>query len=212
MGAKRNRGVKKPVSQPGKGETKRLFFAIDLPQSTIASAERLMETFRISPAAVGWVRAVNLHITLKFLGDVPESNISALCDAVREPVSGVVGFRLTIEGMGMFPNQNRPRVVWFGTGGDTASLSTLESLVTKNIQPLGYPADERPFTAHITIGRVKSQTARGELIRMVHNNQKTFVGEVPVDSLMLYESKLSPGGSIYSVVESFQLRKTAGKD
>ncbi len=212
MGAKQSRGGGKPVNHPGERKTKRLFFAIDLPQSTIASAERLMETFRISPAAVGWVRAGNLHVTLKFLGDVPESNISALCDAVRGAVSGFANFRLTIEGMGMFPNQTRPRVVWFGAGGDTASLSKLESLVTKKIQPLGYPADERPFTAHITIGRVKSQTARGELIRLVHSNQKIFVGEVPVDSLMLYESKLSPGGSIYSVIESFQLRKTTCED
>ncbi len=186
-------------------EVKRLFFAVDLPEATLASAEDLVATFGIPSSHVRWVRIRNLHISLKFLGDVETGVIPELCQRARETVSAFGPMRLTIEGMGLFPNHTKPRVVWFGVGGDTREFARLESELAKNIESLGFPADERPFTAHLTIGRVKSDSARGELIRLVHKNHEVMIGDAPVDTVCLYESRLSPGGSIYTRVESFPL-------
>lgn len=198
-------GRSKGGEKAGSSETKRLFFAVDIPEPTLVSAERILETFDIPPNHVRWVHVRNLHITLKFLGDIEQDRVPALCEAAREAAAGFGPMDLIIEGMGIFPNIHHPRVVWFGVGGESANLAALEAELAKKLEPLGFEPDERPFAPHLTIGRVKSALARGELLRLVHNNQKVRVGPAPVDALHLYESRLSPGGSIYTRIESFPL-------
>ncbi|VAX15088.1 2'-5' RNA ligase [hydrothermal vent metagenome] len=188
-----------------KKEVKRLFFAVDLPDETLARAGSLIDKFGIPPAHVRFVHMENLHISIKFLGDVEVKTIASLCKIAKEAVLGFGAMLLTIEGMGLFPNHTKPRVVWFGVGGETDKLARLESKLAKNIECLGFPADERPFTPHLTIGRVKSESARGELIRLVHNNRELKVGDALMDAVHLYESRLGPGGSVYTKVESFPL-------
>ncbi len=188
-----------------KKEVKRLFFAVDLPDETLTRAGSLIDKFGISPAHVRFVHVNNLHISMKFLGDVEAQTIASLCEKAKEAVSGFGAIRLFIKGMGLFPNHTKPRVIWFGVGGETDKLARLESKLSKNIECLGFLADERPFTPHLTIGRVKSESARGELIRLVHNNRELKVGDALMDAVHLYESRLGPGGSVYTKVESFPL-------
>lgn len=209
---KRGRGaVRKAHKSPvrkigGKGGLKRLFFAVDLPEATMASAERLMETFAIPPGTVRWARPGNMHITIKFLGETEEEKIPAIREAASSALSSFAPARLTIEGMGIFPNHDKPRVVWFGVGGDTAALSVMEAELSKSLEGLGFLPDQRPFTAHLTIGRVKSDLARGPLIRLVRAHQKEFIGDAPLNEIVLYESSLNPAGAIYTVVERFPLQ------
>lgn len=186
-------------------EVKRLFFAVDLPLKTLSTAQSLIDKFGVPSAHVRWVHAKNLHISLKFLGDVEAQTIPSLCAKAKEAVSGFGEMSLSIEGMGLFPNNTKPRVVWFGIKGATKQFARLESRLSENIECLGFPAAERPFTPHLTIGRVKSASARGELIRLVHNNHDLKVGEAPVKVIHIYESRLGPGGSVYTKVESFPL-------
>ncbi len=202
-----------------KKEVKRLFFAVDLPGETLVRAGSLIDKFGISPAHVRFVHVNNLHISIKFLGDVGVKTIASLCEKAKEAVSGFGAIRLSIKGMGLFPNHTKPRIVWFGVGGETDKLARLESKLSKNIERLGFPADERPFTPHLTVGRVKSGSARGGLIRLVHNNRELKVGDAPVEVIHLYESRLGlyenrlglcenrlgPGGAVYTKVESFPL-------
>jgi 2'-5' RNA ligase len=186
-------------------EVKRLFFAVDLPLKTLSSAQDLIDKFGIPADHVRWVHVKNLHVSLKFLGDVDVKTIPSLCEKAEEAVSGFGAMSLSIEGMGLFPNHTKPKVIWFGIKGEVKELACLELSLAKNIECLGFPGDERPFTPHLTIGRVKSGNARGELIRLVHNNHELKVGEAPVKAVHLYESRLGPGGSVYTKVESFSL-------
>ena len=202
----RKTGKKRPVSYlTGKSGTKRVFFAIDVPEQVIVNAERLIDEFNIPPAHVRWVQLNNLHITLKFLGDINTGTIPAIIDYAKKAVSGIGPIRLVFQSMGLFPNSNKPKVVWFGVGGHTDKLTKLESALSESLEPLGIPGDERAFTAHLTIGRVKTDNARGELIRLVHNNQKTFVGSALINNIVLYESSLNPGGSVYTKLATFDL-------
>ncbi len=186
-------------------KTRRLFFAIDLPEQVISNAERLISGFDISPSHVRWVRFSNLHITLKFLGDVNVEMIPAIANCARKAAIKSEPLKLTIQGMGLFPNMHKPQIVWFGVGGENHKLSMLEAELSEHLELLGIPGDERPFKAHLTIGRVKSKNARGGLIRLTHNNHDTYVGEAMINSLVLYESQLDPGGAIYTKLESFDL-------
>lgn len=187
-------------------DIKRLFFAVDVPEPTRAAAERLLEKTDIPPEAVRWVRPGNMHLTLKFLGETPSGKIPAIIEAAGRALSPFGPLSLTIEGMGVFPNHDRPRTIWLGVGGQTGALAALEAALSKELEELGFAPDERPFTAHLTIGRVKSLAARGRIARLVRGMRGEFIGHAPVEEVTLYESRLAPAGALYTVVESFPLR------
>jgi len=185
--------------------TKRLFFAVNLPHAVTSRLDNLSATFGVPAGHVRWVRGENMHITLKFLGDVEDSAIPKLCDAARKAVDGFSPMRIAVEGMGVFPNHEKPKVVWFGVTGETEPMKKLESALSEELSKLGYPPDERSFTPHLTIGRVKNDIARGKLARLVRQYHKFYIGEAVVSEIALYESRLSPKGSIYSPVDTFHL-------
>ncbi|VAX15546.1 2'-5' RNA ligase [hydrothermal vent metagenome] len=185
---------------------RRLFFAIDLPLETIASAERLIESVSDIPITqVRWVHSVNLHITLKFLGDVENEKTFDICDIAKKVFTGFGPINLSVEGMGLFPNHDNPKVVWLGVHGNTEELAKMELNLSAGLEKLGYPPDQKKFTAHLTIGRVKNESARGKLVRLARKYHDTYIGDASADSVALYESKLNPGGAIYSVVDRFPL-------
>jgi len=185
---------------------RRLFFAIDLPLETIASVERLIEAVNdIPPVHVRWVHSVNLHITLKFLGDVENEKIFDICDVASKVFADFGPINLSVEGMGLFPNHDNPKVVWLGVHGNTEELAKMEYNLSAGLEKLGYPPDQRKFTAHLTIGRVKNESVRGKLVRLARKYHDAYIGDASADSVALYESKLNPGGAIYSLVERFSL-------
>ncbi|MGK7346249.1 MAG: RNA 2',3'-cyclic phosphodiesterase [Candidatus Nitrospinota bacterium M3_3B_026] len=190
-------------------DVKRLFFAVDIPEPTRAAAERLLEETDIPPEAVRWVRPGNMHLTLKFLGETPSGKIPAIIEAAKRALTSFGPLSLTIEGMGVFPNHDRPRTIWLGVGGETGALAAMEAALSKELEGLGFPPDERPFAAHLTVGRVKSVSARGSIARLVRRLRGEFIGHAPVGEVALYESRLATAGALYTVVESFPLRKRA---
>jgi|TARA_B100000959_G_scaffold18261_3_gene17639 2'-5' RNA ligase len=184
---------------------KRLFFGIDIPDQTLSNTEKLLNSFSISSSHVKWVRTAHLHITLKFLGDVEEKNISAICSAANNIAKNFEPINLSVVGMGVFPNRYRPKVIWLGVNGDIEDLACLEAKLMQSLTPLGYPPDERLFTAHISIGRIKDNSARGEIIRLVHKYSKEELGDASFSDFHLYESRLGPRESIYTKINSFKL-------
>ncbi len=187
-------------------DSRRIFFAIDLPEDTVKAAEDLFKTFSGIPKNfISWVKSTNLHITLKFLGPVQQKKIPDICSAARRAFASIEPMELMIEGMGIFPNHDRPRVVWLGVKGDTDKLASLESALSKELEPLGFPPDQRPFVAHLTIGRVKNENVRGRLIRLVREYHETRIGPAPVAKITLYESMLSAKGAAHTALDSFPL-------
>jgi 2'-5' RNA ligase len=188
----------------------RAFIAIELPpevQNRIAQAIASLQ--ERGGRAVRWVSTQNIHLTVKFLGNVSPSNLDALTAVLSAEAARHKGFELRVSGLGAFPNKLRPRVVWAGIQAP-AQLNELQHGIDRETNRLGYPGEERDFSAHLTLGRV-SQHASPQEVKQVADALSTFsigeMGKVWVDSIRLFRSDLQPGGAIYTPLLSAVLGK-----
>ncbi|MFZ2832584.1 MAG: RNA 2',3'-cyclic phosphodiesterase [Methanothrix sp.] len=177
----------------------RCFVAVDLPEEMREEIGRLEEG--IATAGLRLVRPELVHITIKFLGDVPEGGVGRVKEALATVKAAPFAARLT--GMGAFPGRS-VRVVWLGLEGDFTSLS---DKVEAALGPLGYPREERGFIPHVTIGRVGRPNARisRELLAKIGSRSALDLGSFTVDRFYLKKSTLTPGGPIYEDLAAFPL-------
>ena len=183
----------------------RCFVAIRFPDQVNEQLGRVIEELRRAGADIRWVPEANLHLTLKFLGEVSDSEIAPVHEALRQ-VSGEP-LCLTVTGLGSFPPQRRPKIIWAGLEGDTDRLRALQADVEQGMAALGYAPENRAFHAHLTIGRVKSWRHHGALLQaMERRSTKLATASVEVDSFALYESCRTPKGPEYQVLSSYPLR------
>jgi 2'-5' RNA ligase len=145
--------------------------------------------------AVRWVAPDNMHLTLRFLGDTPEDKLPVIAAELDAITQQFQPFQLHLNEIGCFPNRKRPRVIWAGLEGELKTLNVLQSRIEKAVQSLGWEEDDRPFRAHLTIGRVKdsSQAAR------LSWEQQLDRQVVPVTAVNLIESQLRPSGPVYTI-------------
>lgn len=188
----------------------RTFIAIELPEDVrrrLDTVENDLQARIGSSKAVRWVPAGNMHLTLKFLGEVSTANVQSLARMLRGETARHPRFSLTIGGLGAFPNPRRPRVIWVGAGAPP-ELSSLQRSIEAETRRLGYPAEDRPFSAHLTLGRI-AQNARPDDIavvaRALSEIQVGELGRVEVDRLHLFRSDLHTSGSVYTSLYSFPL-------
>jgi 2'-5' RNA ligase len=180
----------------------RAFIAVDLSPEILAKLERITTDLRreIGDEAVRWVPSENIHLTLKFLGDVSLNNLTLLTDALRAEVAGHKRFGMSVGGLGAFPKASNARVIWVGVEAPDALVHIQRGLESQMAR-LGYEPEGRPFTAHLTLGRV-SRNAHLEDIRKIGavlgRVKVGFLGMTPVQAVHLYRSDLRPGGSIYT--------------
>lgn len=180
----------------------RAFVGLALPESYQAALAALRE--RVSSrlrGGLGWTRPGNWHLTLKFLGDVPLTGPGGL-EQVREALAGVVfsPFVLSGQGGGFFPHVRRPRVAWIGLGRGGAACAGLAAAVETALVPLGYPAEDRPFAAHLTVARIRDSARAGDLSALERELAAMVLPVVTVDAVTLWRSQLGPGGSRYTVL------------
>jgi len=186
----------------------RLFLAVDIPEDIRSSAERLIARLEIPSTKVRWVKPANLHVTLKFLGETSSDRLAAVIDAARRTAAAFGPMNLSVDGMGVFPNKIKPRVVWLGLKGDLDKMAGLAEALDLALARKGFDREERAFSPHLTIGRVISDSVKGQIIRATTAHREMDLGSFTASSLVLYESQLRPGGSIYNAIESFDLKKT----
>jgi len=177
--------------------TIRAFIAIDLPPTVKAALAGVAATLggRVPRGAVRWVRPEQMHLTLRFLGDTPAGRLPALAAALNTLAAGHTPFTLHLSDVGCFPNARRPRVVWVGLGGEEAKLTALVSTLEAALRPLGWPPEDNPFRAHLTLGRVKDERAS----QGIDWSADVPALEVPVTAVHLIESQLRPDGAVYTV-------------
>jgi RNA 2',3'-cyclic 3'-phosphodiesterase len=188
----------------------RAFIAIDLPQEI---SERLDEVSldlrkRLENVAVRWVQVGNIHLTLKFLGDVSLGNMDMLKQVLQGEVAHHKRFEVSIGNLGAYPNLRHPRVMWVGVEAPP-DLAALQRGVETAMARLGYAREDRPFTPHLTLGRVSRNASSKEthVIGEVLNGYKVgFLGVAPIDTVYLYKSELHPTGSIYTKIHTTQLK------
>lgn len=146
---------------------------------------------------VRWVPEPQLHFTLKFLGDVFEDRLDAARAATRR-AAAAAPFRLALEGLGAFPLRGPARVLWAGCGEGSEALSALEAAVEEAFVAEGFPREERPFSPHLTLARVRDPDAGRRLARLLGEVPAEPFGTLAVSSLVLYRSDLTPRGPDYT--------------
>lgn len=176
----------------------RTFIAIDLSAAARDEIERIEKELQKTDAPVGWVKPERIHLTLKFLGDVGDEQIEDIKAALEKVASGASAFRLKPLGCGAFPTIKQMRVVWVGVHGEEEALLCLQKEVEKAMALLGFKPEDRPFRAHLTLGRVKGRQNLRALQEALLAHQ-TFEAEAfDVTELVLYKSELRREGALYT--------------
>jgi RNA 2',3'-cyclic 3'-phosphodiesterase len=188
----------------------RAFVAIELPgeiQESIARSTASLQKALPKPL-VRWVARKNVHLTLKFLGDVSPTNLELLAEALKVEAAQHDCFDMSLGGLGAFPNMRRARVIWIGLEAPP-ELAMLQRCVEGVATRLGYPAEERPFSPHLTLGRVGQSVSAEEhakIRRELEACQVGQLGRVHVDALHVFKSDLQPSGSIYTHLYELPLK------
>lgn len=191
----------------------RLFAAVDLPaEAKAALAATVGQLGELLPAGVRWVNPAGIHLTLKFLGEVDGGLVEPLLGALREAAAGMdkAPFPLHLEGLGVFPNEREPRVIWAGVGGDLDTLGRLQGLVERAAAALGFAEERREFRPHLTLGRVRdgvTLAARREMGSVVVEQSGALAPEYAweVGEISLIRSVLTAQGAVYSTLEAARL-------
>ncbi|HVB34625.1 MAG TPA: RNA 2',3'-cyclic phosphodiesterase [Patescibacteria group bacterium] len=178
----------------------RLFVALDIPEDVRGRiADFALELRRHAPKA-RWARAAGAHVTLKFIGEVPPDRLDAIRQAL-EPVRAPAPMEMEFRGIGFFRNDRRPRVLWAGVHAP-ATLRELAAEIERRLVPLGIPAESRGFEPHITLARFEHPSESGDLRRAIAEGGMPEFGRAVAREFHLYESRLSPNGSIYTRLAS----------
>jgi 2'-5' RNA ligase len=183
----------------------RAFLAIDLPDSLRPGLALVQGELKKSQADVRWVSPGNIHLTLKFFGNVPDEEIDTLALAAREAAATEEPFQLKVTVAGGFPSPRAPRVVWLGLGGDVIPLTRLYYKLEKAFTALGYLPEGRAFNPHLTLGRVKSPANREKLAGMLAKLPPVDWPPFEIKELILFQSILSPQGSKYTPLKVIPL-------
>ena len=184
----------------------RLFIAVPVPGAIKAALAEAQQILTHSNPHVRSTGVTGIHLTLKFLGATPEQRIAELRRAMEGAVRTVQKpIRLSCAGVGAFPNPKSPRVLWAGLQGDTAELTRLQQGLDLHLVQLGIPRDERPFHAHLTLGRIKEPKMLGSLRKAMEKLAQKDFGEFTAEALVLYSSDLRPTGAVYTSIERIKL-------
>ncbi len=185
----------------------RLFIAIEIPEGIKREMSAIQEQLRKSGADAGWTRPEGIHLTLKFLGEVAEEKVPDIKAAMTEAVQGAVGFRLEVAGAGAFPNSKSPRVLWLGVRGDIERLAALQSSVEGAMVKVGFDPEDRTFSPHLTLARIKYLPRRFSWQQVIEGIRDTKLGGIDVAAVSLMKSELRPSGAVYTEIEKVQLVK-----
>jgi RNA 2',3'-cyclic 3'-phosphodiesterase len=183
----------------------RTFVAVELPEGVrvaIAAAQaELRAALGERAGSVRWVNPASAHLTLKFLGDTPESALSGVEAALRACLAGTAPFDLRTGALGCFPSGRAPRVLWLGLDGELAPLTALRDAVEAAIAPLGWPTEARPFAPHLTLGRLRPEASPAEragIGKAAGTIWPPSPTPIPVPSVSLMRSETGPQGTRYT--------------
>jgi len=180
----------------------RIFIAIKLPDEVIRKITAVSQYFQtqLPPEALKWVETENLHLTLKFLGDIPEGSLANIEQILTQTVAGQKPFEISVESLGMYPHASQPRVIWLGVQG-TKPIIRLHTELEKALEGINLEKENRPFNPHLTLARVRQRTSR-EASHQIGQTLSEFkvgsLGGFEVRQIYLIESQLTPQGPIYT--------------
>ena len=154
----------------------------------------MIDQFKTAGATVKWVEEQNLHLTLKFFGEVAEQRLAEVVKSVEEKMGGKGSFEIKLDGMGTFPEGKQPRVVWVGVSEGQEKLENLARLL-----------DENEFVSHVTIGRIKEHKGTDKLTESVRRFGSSEFGVAQIDKVFIIKSTLTPKGPVYEAIKEVKL-------
>jgi len=181
----------------------RTFIALELPPSVISLLDNVQEDLKSMQLQAKWVRPENIHLTLKFLGNINPGDIDIIGGAMMDTVDDFAAIDLVAGGVGVFPGIKRPRVIWVGLGGQIQSLFAMQRVLEDNLATLGFKKEKRSFKGHLTLGRFK-QTVNPNTIRQIMREYANLSSEeFTARRIILFKSDLRPTGAVYSQLMNF---------
>jgi len=183
----------------------RSFLAIELPRTILKKIEEVQGDLRLSRADVRWVNPEKIHLTLKFFGNIDESRIDPIVKSIEGPVQNISPFTLSVRGMGAFPHFKNPRVIWVGLVDGKGVLVSFQKEVEKELGKIGFEPEDRAFHPHLTLGRVKSNRGRDELVGRMEKFREEEFGDFQVERVVLFKSDLRPSGPIHTALREVRL-------
>jgi len=183
----------------------RTFIAIQIPEDIKNEISTFQEELKAAGKGIGWVKPDNIHLTLKFLGSTDEQLIDDIDEKIKDSVVGINQFQIQVQGIGAFPNLKRPRVIWIGANSETDQLGVVVQKLEKNLEVLGFKPENRKFSAHLTVGRVKDNRKINSVLERVKSFSEFDAGTFTVEKIELIKSDLHPAGAIYSPLRKIVL-------
>jgi RNA 2',3'-cyclic 3'-phosphodiesterase len=181
----------------------RAFIAVTLAPVIIEEIAKVQLTLQTAKADIRWTRAEGWHLTLKFLGDISRDQVVPILEVLREALRTQPSLHVVAQGLGAFPNLKHPRVVWVELRGE--GLKTLSEKIETALMALDFPPEDRDFTPHLTLGRVRSFRGWGQVLAVMKEHDHTHFGESEINYLTLYQSELRPNGAVYHPLGSIAL-------
>jgi 2'-5' RNA ligase len=184
----------------------RAFLAIEPPEDILQAVARMQEKLkREISGRISWTKPQGQHLTLKFFGDISTEDVKNICAAVQNRIASGSALNLKIEKLGVFPDARRPRVLWCGITGDEEKLLAIQKQLDDDFASIGFPGEDRPFRAHLTLARIKDAHGLAGISEALTKHSGFVAGEFVGKELILFQSRLTPQGAIYTRLAEFVL-------
>jgi RNA 2',3'-cyclic 3'-phosphodiesterase len=187
----------------------RCFIAIDIDKK-IKSAlsglqRRLRDSIDVKKGDINWVNTDNIHLTLKFLGEIKDEKVAEVCNIVKDVAGRYESFELDIESVGHFGGKSA-RVLWVGAGDGEENLLELQEDIEESLALAGWPKETREFSIHLTLCRIRKPAAGMKLAQVSEDYKDFKLGTMQADSVSVYQSELKPTGPIYTLLGNYKLQ------
>jgi 2'-5' RNA ligase len=187
----------------------RCFIAIDIDEKIRSALGDLQQQLRngvdVKKGDVNWVNPDNIHLTLKFLGEIKDAKVVEVCNIVSDVAGRYESFELDIESVGHFGGKSA-RVLWVGAGEGEENLLELQEDIEELLALAGWPKETREFSIHLTLCRIRKPAAGAKMARMSEDYKDFKLGTMPVDSVSVYQSELKPTGPVYTLLGNYKLQ------
>jgi len=184
----------------------RCFIAVSLPDNIHQELSQIQSQLKEIGADVKWVEPGNIHLTLKFLGEVEQTKIKIISQQLTELIGKFSAFEIVLGKLGAFPTLLNPRVIWIGISKNEDKINNIQKEVEEILQPLGFEKEARSFHSHLTLGRVRSKKNIQKFTGKLESFPLPQFKPVKIDKIILFQSILKPGGAEYTVIDKFGLK------
>lgn len=186
--------------------TIRSFLAFELPPEIKDQVRRVSEQLKRSDMDVRWVKPDNIHLTIVFLGEIREEDISAIGREIENVCGGFHPFDIFLKGLGFFPDRRRPRVLWAGYDGDIERMSALRDVLLERLMPFDIKEEKKQFAPHLTLGRFRKPVkGNPDLDEVITRHNSLSSSSFQLSELVLFKSDLKSHGPEYTKLESWKI-------